>query len=161
MRFCESVLPYVQRSEHTLPRSDALFWCFSSMPAKQAPPLFSPATEPDFGSDALAPQAGAAHSKAVFQRLMRELKAGAAPGGDLVTAAVRAAQQSGWPSAAVVQELTSHLVSAASSCCTALRALEPDAPRGDLESSLANRLSLLCQMLRAATVHLCCSMPGF
>ena len=126
------------------------------MPAKQAPPPSSPATEPDLRCDGPAPPTSAAQSKAVFQRLVRQMKAGAAPDADLVAAAVRAAQQSGWPSAAVLQELTSRLVSAASSCCTALRALEADAPRGDLESNLATMLSLLCHTLRAATVHFCC-----
>lgn len=130
------------------------------MPAKQALPHVFPALEPDLGSDGPVPPAGAAQSKATFQRLTRQLRAGAAPDADLAAAAVRAAQQSGWPSAAVVRELTSQLMSAASSCCTALRALEPDAPRGGLESSLATLLSLLCHTLRAATVHLCCSVPG-
>ena len=149
-----------QRSEHITTYSTPCRdqgTCFSSMPAKQAPPRDFPALQFNLSSDGPVPLAGAAQSKTIFQRLRHQLKAGATPDADLVAAAVRAAQQSGWPSAAVVQELTSRLVSAASSCCTALRALEPNAPRGDLESNLTTMLSLLCHTLRAAMVHFCCS----
>ena len=124
----------------------------AAMPAKQALPRSSPARGPSLSGSGPAPSAATAQSKAVFKRLAHHLKAGAAHDADLVAAAVRAAQQSGWPSAASLRELTSQLVSAASSCCAALRALDPAAPRGDLESSLANTLSLLCHTLRAATV---------
>ena len=128
------------------------------MPAKQALPRVSPVLGRDLGSEGQAPLA---QSKAVFQRLTRHLKAGAALDTELVAAAVRAAQQSGWPSAAVVRELTSQLASAASSCCAALlRAPNQATQHNDLESSLATTLSLLCHTLRAATVHSCCSVPG-
>ena len=135
-------------------------YCYSGMKSKQALPHSTLALGPDLSSDGLALTACLAQSKPVFQRLTCHLKAGAAPDTDLVAAAVRAAQQSGWPSAAVVRELTFHLTSAAGFCCRALRAPDQDAPRDDLETSLATTLSLLCHTLRAATVHLRCSVPG-
>lgn len=97
----------------------------------------------------------AMQSKAVFSRLVHELKANNLPV-QLLIQALTVSRSVGWPSAVVLQDLVARLTQKASSTCRLLSAPEQEeaAVRSEHESNLASALCLLCHTLRAATVLL-------